>query len=462
MTELWRRSALELAAAIAEGEVSSREVVDAHLDRIQAVNPELNAITVVLADDARAAADAADARTADRGPLHGVPFTVKENIDLVGSATTNGIASLASAMPPIDAVTVERLKAAGAIPIGRTNMPEFGFRISTSNGFRGLTKNPWSAELTAGGSSGGEASALASGMAPLGIGNDIGGSVRNPSFCCGVAGMKPGFGRIPRVGSLPPQDPMVAAQLMAVEGPMARSVADLRLATELMSGRSPRDPRSADVPFDGPSLPKRAGVVRSVPQGPTHPSTLAAIDRAVDALQSSGWDVVEIDAPELDRIAEIWLHLLAFDFGPQLDVYRTIMGDDEIRVLEQLVAAAPFETVTRQQLFAERFRLQRMWAEMFQDTPVVVGPGWTNPPFVHDADIQPGNETNVVDDHLGFVVPANVLGLPALAMTTTVADGLPAGVHVYADHWREDLCLSAGADIEASTGVVTPIDPAWM
>src|SRR5215470_43117 len=160
--ELWRRGAVELAGMIAEGSVSAREVVDAHLERIEAVNPHLNAIAVVLAEEARAAADVADSNPGS-GALHGVPFTVKENIDVAGTATTSGIPALAEAVSPIDAPVVERLRAAGAIPIGRTNLPDFGLRIHTDSSLRGLTRNPWDAGVTAGGSSGGEASALASG-----------------------------------------------------------------------------------------------------------------------------------------------------------------------------------------------------------------------------------------------------------------------------------------------------------
>lgn len=461
MTELWKRTALELAALIAAGDVSSREVVDAHLGRVDDVNGRLNAITVSQASAAREAADHADATKDNRGPLHGVPFTIKENIDQVGYATTNGIEAFAGAMPATDAITVERMKAAGAVPIGRTNMPEFGFRVSTENRFRGLTRNPWDHDRTAGGSSGGEGSAIASGMSPIGIGNDIGGSIRNPALCCGVAGMKPGYGRIPRVSSLPPEDPTIAAQLMAVEGPLARSVADLRVATEIMAGSSPRDPRTADVSFTGPSTHKRAGIVRSVPHTSVHPASLAAVDDAADALAASGWEVVDIEAPELERIGEVWLHMLAFDFGVALPVFEAVMGPNEMRVLRALVAEADFESLPAQLMFAERHRLQRVWAQMFVDTPVVVGPGWTNPPFLHQADIEPGNEVTLLPQYLGFVVPANALGLPALAMTTTVVDGLPAGVQVYADHWREDICLDAGADIEAVCGVAGPIDPVW-
>lgn len=208
--QLWQRSAGELAKMIRAREVSSREVVDAHLQRIEQVNDHLNAVTIVLSDSAVKAAEAADKRTAegaDVPPLHGVPVTVKENIDLAGTPTTWGLAALEQAIPPQDAPIVERVRAAGAIPIGRTNLPEMGLRISTNNPLRGLTRNPWDPKLTAGGSSGGEGSAIASGMSPLGLGNDIGGSVRNPAFCCGITSIKPTQGRVPDATMIPRRTP---------------------------------------------------------------------------------------------------------------------------------------------------------------------------------------------------------------------------------------------------------------
>src|SRR4051794_20820745 len=217
--ELWSRSAGELAAMIRRKEVSSREVVQAHLDRIDAVNGAVNAITVTLAESALAAADDAD-RSTGGGVLHGVPFTVKENIDVVGSATTNGVPAFAGALPAVDAPIVARMKAAGAIPLARTNLPEFALRISTDNPLRGRTNSPWDATRCAGGSSGGEGAALATGMTPTGLGNDIGGSLRNPAFCNGITSLKPTQGRVPQASSIPPIDPMIAAELMATDGPM--------------------------------------------------------------------------------------------------------------------------------------------------------------------------------------------------------------------------------------------------
>ncbi|HZC99884.1 MAG TPA: amidase family protein, partial [Actinomycetes bacterium] len=197
-TELWRMSATELAQAIRTRQATSVEVVEAHLRRIEAVNPSINAVTIVLGEQALEAAKAADRAVAAGGdlpPFHGVPFTVKEDLDLIGTPTTLGANALAHSYPTRDAPVVERMKGAGAIPIGRTNLSTLGMRLHTDSELRGATLNPWDPSRTPGGSSGGDAAALATGVSPLSLGNDTGGSLRWPAQCCGVNTLKPTLGR---------------------------------------------------------------------------------------------------------------------------------------------------------------------------------------------------------------------------------------------------------------------------
>src|SRR4051794_3989634 len=230
---------------IRDREVSSREVVQAHLDRIEAVNPALNAIVRLLPDEALAAADAADRAVADGaalGPLHGVPCTVKENIDLAGTPTTQAIPALAEAIASDDAPQVERLRAAGAIPLGRTNLPDFGLRVHTDSSLHGLTRNPWNPQRTRGGWSGGEAAALATGMSPLGLGNALGGSLRTPAHCCGIASIKPSAGAVPAATVIPPPEMNISFQLMAVEGVLARRGAPVPAGFIPVPGQAPRGP----------------------------------------------------------------------------------------------------------------------------------------------------------------------------------------------------------------------------
>jgi amidase len=453
---LWKRSAGELAALIKSREVSSREVVQAHLDRIDEVNSAVNAVTVTLAEEALAAADEAD-RLQGTGVFHGVPFTIKENIDCVGSPTTQGVPAMAEAMPPVDAPIVARMKAAGAIPLARTNLPEFGLRISTDNPLRGRTNNPWNLERTAGGSSGGEGAALAAGMSPFGLGNDIGGSVRNPAFCCGITSLKPTPGRLPMASSIPPLDPMVASQLMSTDGPMARRIDDLRNGMRVMGGRDPRDPRSVDVAFDGPAKDVQvAALVTSIP-GVTIPSSFAdAIRQAGSALEDAGWKVVETSPPDLELVTEVWGGVLAFGIAAMQPLLAPLMSAPAMDLIQQLLdqpAVAP------EVLFVERHRLIREWSAFFVDHPVVIGPIWTDVQFEHDADIAPGAGVTVTVDRLRFITPGNLLGIPGCAVPVGVRDGLPVGVQVYADLWRDDLCLDVGQVIEEAVGTITPIDP---
>ena len=305
MPRLFEYSAASLAKMIRNREVSSREVVESHLARIDEVNGYVAAITVTLRESALAAADACD-RDGGEGPLQGVPFTVKENLDCVGSATTHGLPALRDAVPYLDAPAVARLKAAGAIVIGRTNMSEMGLRLCSVNPLRGRTLNPYDRKLTVGGSSGGDAAAVATGMVPLGIGTDMGGSLRVPAQCCGVATLKPTTGRIAHASSLDPADHGLAGQAMLALGPIARAVSDLRLSLSVLAGRDARDPRSVDVPLQGRQpLPYRAALVTELPGGPLGGATLTAIRRAGDLLQAAGWNVSEAVPPELTAVSEV-------------------------------------------------------------------------------------------------------------------------------------------------------------
>ena len=331
MSELWRKGAVELAALIRDREVNSREVVQAHLDRIEAVNPQLNAIVRLLPDQALAAADAADRAVADGaslGPLHGVPCTVKENIDLAGTPTTQAVPALAEAVAPVDAPQVEQLRAAGAIPIGRTNLPDFGLRVHTHSALHGLTRNPWNPQRSPGGSSGGEAAALATGMSPLGLGNDLGGSLRNPAHCCGVASIKPSTGSVATATVIPPEDWNISFQLMAVEGVMARRAADVRAGFTAIAGQHPRDPLSVPAVFTdlAPGERPAVAVLPEPPGGSTHPEVAAAVRRAADALADDGFKVTEAVPPDYEQAIELWSTILTADLRVMKPVLDEFMG----------------------------------------------------------------------------------------------------------------------------------------
>lgn len=460
MNELNNKSASELAQLIKTKEVSSHEVVKAHLERIEDVNPQVNAITVVLEENALAMAQEADKATEEERnrPFHGVPITVKENIDYVGVPTTNGLSLLKDSYPTRNAPIIDRMLDSGAIPIGRTNLPELGLRLDTDNPLRGRTYNPWNKGLTPGGSSGGEAAAIASGMSPFGLGNDIGGSLRNPAYCCGIASLKPSIGRIPAVRTIEGfEDRGIAGEFYA-EGPMARSIQDLKNGLLVMAGRHIDDPRSVTVHFEGhiPEKPK-AAIVKSLPNHAIDNANVLAIEKAAKVLEDKGWIVEEVQAPEVDRVYEIWHKVLNSGmldgipdntFEPKTEAY-----------LHRFAEQSHNNPMTLYEALIERDRLRRLWSSFLEDFQVCIGPTWANRPWPINTDLDPELGISTLQDSFIFITPGNCLGLPSVALPMEVVDGHPSGVQIYSGLYREDLCLGAAKLIQEEVPCPTPIDP---
>jgi amidase len=259
---------------------------------------------------------------------------------------------------------------------------------------------------------------------------------------------------------LRPFDHGAAIQLMAVEGPMARSVADLRLGLSVLAGRDIRDPRSVDAPLRGPAPAiRRAALALRATGIQLPPATVAAVQRAGTLLSAAGWEVELADPPELDLVDQTWLDLLAVDMAEMLRGMHTAITPPLFDYLTELCALDRDRAVTNGEIHAARSFLARLWSEFFVRYPVMIAPTWTCLPWPVDADLAPGTGLQLVRDTVRFISPANVLGLPALALPTGVAGGLPTGVQIYADLWREDLCLEAGEVIEAGIDMPTPIDP---
>ena len=315
--ELYFASATRLAEAIRARDVSSSEVVAACLRRIGAVNPGLNAV-VCLADDATAAARLADVELRDghlRGPLHGVPFTIKDSLDTAGLVTSAGTSGWAKRVPGRDATVVTRLKAAGGILLGKTNTPEFTWSDETENLVYGRTVNPYDAERTPGGSSGGAAAIVAAGGSPLDIGSDTGDSIRQPAHVCGIAGLKPTSGRVPRSGHWPSYRGILES--LTQLGPLARRVDDLALVLPIIAGPDGEDPHVAPVPLRDPATVVIAGlrVTWFTDNGVRPPTaeTAAAVETAVAALDAAGARLSHLVPPGLDRAAELWQRLVDED-----------------------------------------------------------------------------------------------------------------------------------------------------
>jgi amidase len=468
MTEHWKRGAAELAERIRTREVASREVMESHLQRIAAVNPTLNAVTVVMAEEALRAAAAAD-RAIEAGepvgPLCGVPVTVKENLDVAGTATTFGLAVLRNAIAPGDSPLVRSLRRAGAIPIGRTNMPEFGARWHTDNGLHGATRNPWSAAHTPGASSGGEAAALAAGLSPLGLGNDGAGSLRWPAQCCGVAALKPSFARLPIVSPVraTTQPIPFAFQLLGANGPMARHVRDLRLAFALLCSRSVGDPWHIAAPAEGPPLP---GPIRvAVTEDPgglgVHPDVAAAVRRAAAALADAGYALERREPPTVERASGVYTQIM-MRFGRTTEELPSTQGLVSAGFQEFWDAWNPIWTASCgapvYDPVSERGVIAFAWGTWMEETPLLVAPIATVPAFPLAVERDPAWLAGW-PAALRMVVAVNLLGLPSVAVPVGVANGLPQGVQVIGPRFREDLCLDAAEAIEERVGTITPIDP---
>ncbi len=457
--ELWRLGAAELAGLIRKREVASREVVDAHLRRIEAVNGSVHAITVTLTDAVLAAAEDADAVLAAGGevpPLHGVPFTVKENIDLAASATTQGLVAFERAVPDLDAPHIAQLRAAGAIPLARTNLPDFGFRWHTDNALRGPTSNPWDASRSPGGSSGGEAAALATGMSPLGMGNDYGGSLRVPAQFCGISALRPTLGRVPDATAFAPEDFPITLQLMAVQGPMARRIADLRLALRHMCGADPRDPWWTPAPLDGPPLTRRVAVWR----GADEPEVAAGVDAAASALVDAGYDIDEAEPPMVDEAARLWENLVASDARILVAMLRSAFGADALRFIDSFFELRPdLDKMGYVEGLIARQGVARAWSRFQAKRPLILGPVSTRSPFPIGRDLEGPAAASEILQSMRLVVAVNLLGLPAAAVPVGVSGGQPQGVQLIGPRYREDLCLDAAQALEDRFGILTPIDP---
>ena len=462
---LWQLGAVELAALVRAGAVSSREAVQSCLARMDAVNPHLNAVGLPLAEEALAQADRADAaarRGDPLGPLHGVPVTTKVNTDQRGCPTDNGVPAYKALKAEADSPVVANLRRAGAIVVGRTNTPCYSMRWFTDNELHGRTLSPWNAGITPGGSSGGAAAAVASGIGPIAQGNDIAGSVRYPSYCCGLFGLRPSYGRVPAYNPTATAPPAIASQLMAVQGPLARTVADLRVAFEAMAVPDARDPRGVPIgAFPLPARPIRVAVVARPGGAPAHPAVAEAVGRAGRALAAAGYAVEETEPPGFKEAADLWQKLAMPDTIARLEPMVAASGDAGIRRSLGLWRAVFPERDPQACLDAlgDRYRLLRLWQEFLERVPIVVAPVSLAPPFAVGTDVRDREATARLIAAQAPLLTVSVLGLPSIAAPTGLHDAVPIGVQVIAGPCREDLCFDAAAVLEAHFPMPTPIDP---
>ena len=458
----WQWSAVETAAAIRSGAISAVETVEAHLERMHAVNPRLNAVVVDLAEDALKAAHAADkqrARGGELGLLHGVPVTIKENVDYEGRPNFNGVPANKDLLAPSDSPVVRNLKKAGAIVIGLTNTPEFSFRGFTDNPLHGLTLNPWNPDITCGGSSGGAGSAVAAGIGTIAHGNDIGGSLRWPAHCNGVATIKPTQGRIPAFNASATAERPMLAHLMSAQGPLARRVADVRLALEAMSQRDPRDPWWVPAPLIGPRPkgPIKVALAKIPDDMKVDPSVSAALRQAADHLERSGYRVSEVEVPDINGVWQTWCDIITNETVMMQEAgMLKVTSEDFHKAWGGMKAKANvLDLKAWMQATAARNGHIRAWQLFFEEYPVVLAPTTVQPtPGPRDDTISAERVQEIFWGEIRFISAINVLGLPGAVVPVAVHDGKPIGVQLIAGRYREDLALDAAAAIEKRAGVL--------
>ena len=465
-THLWQLDAYDTASWIRTGRVSAVEVTRSALQRLHAVNPRINAITLALDESAlqtAQACDAAQARGEPLGPLHGVPVTTKCNVDQAGLPTDNGAPAFKDLIAKEDSPVVANLKRAGAIIIGRTNTPALSMRGHTDNALHGATLNPWDRRATPGGSSGGAGAATVSGIGAIGHGNDIGGSIRWPAYCNGLYGLRPSYGRVSRINaSAPPGRPM-SSQLMAVDGPLARSVRDIRLALAAMAARDPRDNRWTPVPLElePARRPIRVALVTRS-DGPTVDSRCwDAVRTTGRRLQAAGYHVEEVSPPDLHAVSELWHGIGTTEQAHLLRPRLEASGDPGIGIFLKYwwQLRQPRDMAGYMSAFIERDTLLHRWTMFFEDWPIVVMPSSTEPAVPAGIDVESLAGCRRMLDALYFQLTLPVLGLPGLAVPVGMAGTLPMGVQLTAARYREDLLLDAAEVLEAHEGSRTPIDP---
>ncbi|MAI46480.1 MAG: amidase [Hyphomicrobiaceae bacterium TMED74] len=464
MSELWSLEASEVAARVRSREVSALEVCDAALSRIDAVNPDINAIVHRTDDEARAAAKAVDeaiAKGDEAGPLAGVPVTIKVNTDQAGYANTNGLRLQENLIADQDSPVVSNLRQSGAVIVGRTNTPAFSLRWFTRNGLHGHTRNPLNMSLTPGGSSGGAAAAVASGMCAIGHGTDIGGSIRYPAYACGLQGLRPTLGRIAAANFTAP-DRHIGAQLMAVSGPITRSVADLRLGLAAMSQKDLRDPWWTPAEMDGREFPKRAALTVS-PEGlRVDPRVESALREAAARLADAGWEIVETDCPSFREPARLQAQLWLAEFRRTgAKAIEEEADPDSSFVYAQMERLCPAPGLDEfMDALQKRVTLLREWSLFLDDYPVLICPVSGEVPFPDlDDVVSPDRFDEIMEAQL-TQVGLPLMSLPGLSVFTGMEDGIPVGAQLIGGRYKEDVLLQAAAEIEARSPKIQIATPA--
>ena len=456
MNEVIYASARTMARMIREKELSSVELIDAQLDRIEAVNPKLNAVVQVAGDAARAEARKADealARGENKGPLHGVPMTIKDSLDTAGVITTGGTKGRTNFVPEKDSTVVARLRGAGAILLGKTNTPELTLAGESDNLIYGRTSNPYDLTRSPSGSSGGAAAIVASGGSPFDMGSDTGGSIRSPAHVCGIAGIKPNSGRVPRTGHILPFG-MGALDSLTQIGPLARYVEDLALTLPIIAGVDWIDPGIMPMPWPDPDKVELKGLKVAVHTdngiiAPT-PETAEIVNAVAKGLEDVGMDVAEVRPSVLVRTNDLYRGISGADGLAWVHRLLEKAGTTEVNAVLQneLDKVKPINTAEFTLLLEELDNFRSEMLSFMENYDLILCPESAYPALPHGASI--GHEKYGDFSHTSAY---NLTGWPAAVVRAgSSPEGLPIGVQVVARPWREDVALAVTKFIESAFG----------
>lgn len=467
MSELTRLSAAEMAAQVRRNKVSPVELVEAHLARIERLNPKLNAFISMDAERALEAARAAEAqvtRGAELGPLHGVPISIKSSIEVAGLSYEAGTKLRAGCKGTSDAPLVKRLKAAGAIVLGTTNTPEILMAWETDNLLYGRTNSPWDLTRTPGGSSGGESAAIASGCSAAGVGSDGGGSIRVPAHFSGICGLKPTPGRISIAGHFPPSGGPFTR--LGVVGPMARTVGDLQLMFQATAGPDPADIASAPVPLrpvsDAEARKLRVGCFEDDGRTPVTPETRVALQAAAEALRHQGFEVVPFRPEGLEKARQLWWTFFGVAggmlLGPMLAGHEAELSPILTEFRGWVAAEPPLTDGQLLTAWMERDQVRAQILSQMEQFPILLCPVCAVPAFRHREREWSVNGSRVrYLDAMSYSAWFNLLGFPGAAIPVGQSpEGLPIGVQIVGRAWEEESVLAVAAAVEREHGFREP------
>jgi amidase len=463
--EIWRWEAVDIAAQVRARSVSCVEVLKAFHERIDSINPRLNAIVHEDRERAIKTANRADAllRSAPHqaGILHGVPLTVKLNVDVAGEATTNGNPAYAERVAPEDSSVVANLRSAGANIIGRSNVPPFSFRWFTENPLYGRTLNPWRADITSGGSSGGAAVSVATGMCALAHGTDIAGSIRYPAYVNGVVGLRTTPGRVPAYHPTVSQR-FFGLQSMSAQGPIARSAADALLGLRAMIAADTRDATWVDARLehlDDLSAVKVA-LIDEVPGTTVSPEIKTALWEAASALAAAGYIIERAHPPEIEQCIDVWQSIVMTEVRLGMISAADSMEDPDIkRSVHNMADCAPIVDLGGYaRAIARRDDLRRKWNELLGRYPIVLLPISCRLPQPWGADLGTIEEMRALIAAQSPLIATAALGLPGIGVPMGLSGGLPVGVQMVADSFRELRLLTAASVIERHKGGMSALD----